>query len=100
TLNFDGRFSSLGAGQNDFAYGMADLLLGRTTSFSQGGVLDYTIHNWDYFFFVQDEWKVTPRVTISPGLRYEFYLPPSVNDDQRTEYFTENPVQGSISTYR
>jgi outer membrane receptor protein involved in Fe transport len=100
TLNFDGRFSSLGNGQNDFVYGMADLLLGRTTSFFQGGVLDYTIHNWDYFFFVQDEWRISPRLTLSGGLRYEFYLPPSVKGGQRTEYFTPNPVQGSVSTFR
>ena len=100
TMNFDGRFSSLGNGQNDFVYGMADLLLGRTTSFFQGGILDYTIHNWDYFFFVQDEWRVTPRITLSGGLRYEFYMPPSVDNGQRTEYFTPNPVQGSVSTYR
>jgi hypothetical protein len=100
TLNFDGRFSSLGAGQNDFVYGMADLLLGRTTAFSQGGVLDYTIHNWDYFFFVQDEWKITPHLTLSPGLRYEFYLPPNVDANQRTEYYTTSVVQGSISSFR
>jgi outer membrane receptor protein involved in Fe transport len=99
-LNFDGRFSSLGAGQNNFVYGMADLLLGRTTTFSQFGVEDYTIHNWDYYFFVQDDWKVTPRLTLSPGLRYEFYQPPSVSGDQRTEYFTPNPVQGSVSTFQ
>jgi len=100
TLNFDGRFSSLGAGQNDFVYGMADLLLGRTTSFFQGGVLDYTIRNWEYFFFVQDEWKVTPRLTLSGGLRYEIYQPPSVENGQRTEYFAPDPVHGSVSTFR
>jgi hypothetical protein len=99
-LNFDGRFSSLGAGQNNFVYGMADLLLGRTTTFSQVGVLDYTIHNWDYYFFVQDDWKITPRLTLSPGLRYEIFAPSNVNGNQRTEYFTPNPVQGSISTYQ
>jgi Carboxypeptidase regulatory-like domain/TonB-dependent Receptor Plug Domain len=106
-FSFDGRFSSLGAGQNNFVYGMADLLLGTTNirgqtgaGFFQSGVLDYTIRDWDYYFFVQDDWKITPRLTLSPGLRYELYLPSSVNNDQRTEYFTTNPVQGSISTYR
>jgi outer membrane receptor protein involved in Fe transport len=99
-LNFDGRFSSLGAGQNDFVYGMADLLLGRTTTFAQGGILDYTIHNWNSYFFVQDDWKVTSRLTLSPGVRYEFYLPPSVEGNQRTEYFASDPIHGSVSTFQ
>jgi hypothetical protein len=27
----------------------------------------------DYFFFAQDEWRIHPRLTLSLGLRYEFF---------------------------
>jgi outer membrane receptor protein involved in Fe transport len=27
----------------------------------------------DYFFFVQDEWRLFPRLTLSLGLRYEYF---------------------------
>lgn len=30
---------------------------------------------WQYFFFVQDQWVVTPKLTVSLGLRYELYPP-------------------------
>ncbi|MGH9845361.1 MAG: carboxypeptidase regulatory-like domain-containing protein, partial [Blastocatellia bacterium] len=99
-LDFDGRFSSNGTTTNVAAYTYADLLLGRATFFQSQGILDYTLKSRDIFFFLQDEWKITPRLTLSPGLRYELYLPPRVNGDQRTGYFTPNPVQGAISTHR
>jgi outer membrane receptor protein involved in Fe transport len=35
-----------------------------------GETLFYARWN-DYFFFVQDEWRVTPRLTLNYGLRYE-----------------------------
>ena len=30
---------------------------------------------WEPSFFVQDSWKVTPKLTVLYGLRYEFYTP-------------------------
>ncbi len=31
------------------------------------------------FFYVQDTWRVTPKLTLNLGLRYEFYFPETVN---------------------
>ena len=49
--------------------------------FGGSGSLDTTIQQ--LAFYVQDEWRVRPGLTISPGLRYEMaylpdYLPPTV----------------------
>ena len=32
---------------------------------------------WQSFFFVQDRWTVTPKLTLSVGVRYELYPPAS-----------------------
>lgn len=108
---FTGRFTSGNSGTRDVGFGVGDLLLGLpdssdsangTGGFYQAGVLDYWIHNWNIFYFAQDDWKITPHITLSPGLRYEFYLPPYVQNNQRSEYFdpSGDPTHGSISTYQ
>jgi hypothetical protein len=99
-LTFTGGATSLGKNWGDLAYSFADMLLGQTNGFYQMGTLDYTINTWNEFFFLQDEWRITPRVSLSAGLRYELYNPPVVNNDQRTEYYDPSPVHGSVSTYQ
>jgi hypothetical protein len=46
-------------------------------NFNQGlGVLGLTMKTTDVNFFVQDDWRVNPRLTLNLGLRYEYQLNP------------------------
>lgn len=53
----------------------ADFLLGAVSTFNQGGglYLNFTGINWSAF--VQDDWHVTPRLTVSAGLRWDPFFP-------------------------
>ncbi len=75
-FDFDGRYSSLNKQKGKFGWAFADFMMGRTYNFSVRGILDYDVYSWSNFFFAQDTWKLTPRLTLTPGLRYEFYMPP------------------------
>src|SRR5262249_14238994 len=36
------------------------------------GLRDYTLKTPDYAFFCQDDWRVTPRLTLNLGIRWDY----------------------------
>lgn len=71
-----GKYATTGAGSS-----LADFLLGQpsgVTSPAPGGsdLFDVRATNWNFFF--QDDLRLTPRLTLNLGLRYE--IPPSYHD--------------------
>jgi hypothetical protein len=55
---------------------MADFMLGAFDQVSYGfGAADSFPLLWKHQFFIQDEWKLTPRLTMNVGLRYDPWFP-------------------------
>ncbi|HKP81507.1 MAG TPA: TonB-dependent receptor [Pyrinomonadaceae bacterium] len=47
-------------------------------NFNQGfGVLGLTMKTTDLNYFIQDDWRITPRFTLNLGLRYEYQRNPN-----------------------
>ncbi len=80
--------TSYGSAAGNFAFtavntglGLADFLLGRPASFTQGqvygpsGVMNYV------GAYVQDAWRVSPNITLNVGVRWDPWLP--YTSDQR-----------------
>ena len=63
--------------------GFATLAIGDVTAFNRyvGTANETNAKEFQPrdFFFGQDTWRVTPRLTLNYGLRYEFYAPERVN---------------------
>jgi len=69
---------TLAAGNATSGAALGSYLLGVPGTFSQqftGAGFYPSLRQTRLFFFGQDTWRVTPKLTLSLGLRYENYLP-------------------------
>ncbi|MGH9905726.1 MAG: TonB-dependent receptor domain-containing protein, partial [Pyrinomonadaceae bacterium] len=68
--------------------GIATLLLGDVTNFERyvSTTTDAREHQKRWFFYGQDTWKATPKLTLNYGLRWELIFPETV----------KNPEEGSL----
>jgi hypothetical protein len=72
-LDFNGRFTGVnGRWEN----ALADLLLGFPNRYQQDSNTSFDMYQKMYFVFAQDDWRVTRKLTVNLGLRYEFATPP------------------------
>ena len=65
-LNFDGHFTGIS---------FADFLLGMPSQFNLTSTLQGQMRFRNYMFYAQDDWKLTPRLTLNLGIRYELTSP-------------------------
>jgi len=61
--------------------GLATFLLGETTQFqrTQTANTNAQEHQYRAFYYAQDQWRATNKITLSYGLRWEWYFPEAVN---------------------
>ena len=73
--NYAGQFSRAPGAAATELYNLADFLVGAQSQLelSTFEVLDYRQRM--HFFYLQDDWKVSPKLTLNLGLRYEFATP-------------------------
>lgn len=85
----------LGQGQTG-GLGMAAFLLGETSQFTRyiSHSTDAGEREWRYFFYGQDTWRLTPKLTLNYGLRWEIYRPQTVTGKDRGGWF--NLANGEI----
>jgi hypothetical protein len=69
----------------------ASFLLGNADS-GATETIRYVPQTFRYHgFYAQDDWRVTKRLTVNFGLRYEFTLPPVAGDDQYEDFSPTTP---------
>ena len=83
-MNFENRFTNRAVG---------DLLLGLP---SQLALTSYTVMDQGQdmqFYFLQDDYRISPKLTANVGLRYEYATPPRERDNQFANF---DPATGTM----
>jgi Carboxypeptidase regulatory-like domain/TonB-dependent Receptor Plug Domain len=90
-LTFNDNFTNSGTSSQGGS-GLAGILLGFPNSGSRNFLeTPYYITNVQYSGFAQDDWKVTPRLTLNLGIRYDVFTP-DVEKDNKIANFNENTL--------
>jgi hypothetical protein len=79
--NFTGQLTGLG---------LADLLMGRVGRLEHGGPAILPMEQWYTGLYAQDAWRMTGRVTINAGLRWEPYLGQNVTNGSVYNFSRDN----------
>ena len=73
----------------------ASFLLGEVGTAYLNSPVNMSYRYSDYAFYAQDEWKVTPRLTINYGLRYDLHIPMSEKYDRISSFVADIPNPGA-----
>ena len=100
--DFLGRAYAQGGGTWTFngqatGLGLADFLTGRVAIFEHGGYLGVGLKQWYQGFYAQDAWRVTDRVTINGGLRWEPFSGQQIYDGAISNFSVDGFRQGTRS---
>jgi len=80
-------------------YSIASLLLGLPQSGSISNDPKFITTSQYIAFYGQDDWKVSPKLTLNIGLRYDFEIPREEQNNQMVFWdpTAASPLQGAIS---
>jgi hypothetical protein len=76
-----------GTGHTSTGYEVSDLLAGFVDGYGHGTSFGMVgTRTWENGFFAQDDWRITPRLTLNLGLRYDVLTWPVEVEDRQANF--------------
>lgn len=94
-LTYDGKYTGI-PGVSFTGFGGADFLTNSMDSANLSSISPNFNQKWYDGGYVQDDWKVSSRLTLNLGLRYDWYQQPrELHDHDALFYYTSPLVAGA-----
>ena len=103
-FKFGGEFIYNNSATNETANAKGQIRFSSLTNFFEGNVKQgalflgdaaRTLYNYNYAGFVQDDWRIKPRLTVNLGLRYELSTVVHEKDGLMGNF---DPIRGLVQT--
>jgi outer membrane receptor protein involved in Fe transport len=79
--------------------GLATFLLGNVTHIARyiSPFTDAGERQWRHFYYAQDTWRATPKITLNYGLRLDVINPQTVSDDGKGGFLLASVSDGAFT---
>jgi Carboxypeptidase regulatory-like domain/TonB-dependent Receptor Plug Domain len=90
---YGGQFSNPTPTKSNTIYNLADFLLGARSTYQLTNFTTANLRQWMDFAYLQDDFRVSPKLTLNLGARYEFATPQYERDNRQANF---DPATNSL----
>ncbi|MCU1233386.1 MAG: TonB-dependent receptor, plug [Candidatus Solibacter sp.] len=96
--SYNGQFSAPTGASSNNIYNVADFLFGARSSYQLTNVFVAQYRQRMNFFYVQDDWKVSKKLTLNLGVRYEYATPQWEDGNHLANFVPGSPAKMITAT--
>jgi hypothetical protein len=92
-LSFTHQYTDNAGAPGTGGNSLADLLTGQNSGGNINNLNDIDYYRHTYALFLQNDWRVEPKLTLNLGMRYEYYSPVFSKNSAQANF---NPITGVL----